>query len=503
MIKILADATAVLVFVATSTLAGVGERPENGKAIYRNGIAPLSPEISVRLAGSAGQLAGRNFACANCHGSLGQGKSEAGITVPQIDWGALTRPRFTSAVARGRSTYDSALVQRAIADGVDADGSQLNAGMPRYQMNALQMAELIEYLRILGTSEDNDPGVGDDFVKIGTLLPLTGPKAKIGLQVAAALNEFFDRVNAQGGVYRRRIQLSVMDLGTGDAASRDAGNRVVTSGSFALVASFVPPDLGSFQTGIAEAEVPLIGPLGIVPRESDRRNTLMWYLVPSFADQARVLVDYISAGGKDTASKTPVRVSLIHATTPDCEDAASGARSQLALHRVKIAADVSYEPGAFEAAGVARLAMTESPEWVLFFGPEADLESLAAAQAHLPTVGTLALLTPLVRPLPTDRIIASPFEKIVEGRSVFEMTAVAAARTLIEAMSRRGRKLDRAGLHEELEQLHEFDAGVLPAISFSPNNHIGVSAAAIVRFDPSQSRYHLLAPWQKPAEIPR
>ena len=499
--------------------------PFVGKLIYHNGSATTPPEITVHLAGSDLQLTGRNFACANCHGVRGQGGQEAGVRVPAIDWSTLVSPRTMPSFVRQRGAYDFAALKRAISNGVNAEGMPLGIGMPRYQMSDDQIDGLIGYLRIIGTSADGDPGIGEDFVTVGAVLPLTGSMAEIGTTVAAKLRAVFDGVNAQGGIYRRRILLTIEDSRSDSAAALVAARRLVEGGVFALVASFQPPDNPTLEALIAVAGIPSIGPLAQAPREPARQNANVWYLLPTFADQARVLVDYINSAGRRHDAKSPLRVAIVYADTPDANDAMRGAKTRLAMHQATITSDLNYESGALSAADTARLVTNGDPDWILFFGSAVALkefsEKFAASPALQPAIGALTMLSPMPpdfsRVINVDIIFASPvgwtkkakmieLEAIAEpsgpisGNSVFQVIAVAAAKTLVEAMSRAGRKLNRISLAAELNQLHEFDTGVLPPVNFSANNHVGVGGAAVFRFDRKQKQYVPVTSWQPPAD---
>jgi len=509
----------------TSAVAGEGASPFVGKPIYHTGSATAPPEITVHLAGSDLQLAGRNFACANCHGARGQGGQEAGVRVPPIDWSTLVSPSTMPSFVRQRGAYDFAALKRAISNGVNAEGMPLGVGMPRYQMSNHQSDGLIAYLRIIGTSEDSDPGIGQDFVTVGAVLPLTGSMAEMGTTVAAKLRAVFEGVNALGGIYRRRILLTIEDSRSDPAAALGATRRLVEGEVFALVASFQPPDNPALDALIALAGIPSIGPLAQAPREPERHNANVWYLLPTFADQARVLVDYINSASRGHDAKSPLRVAIVYAESPDASDAVGGAKTRLAMHQATITSDLNYEGGAFSPAETARLVMNGNPEWILFFGSAVALkqfsETFAASPALLPAIGALTMLSPMPpdfsRVINVDMIFASPvgwtkkanmieLEAIaqpsgpISGNSAFQVIAVAAAKTLVEAMSRAGRKLNRISLAAELNQLHGFDTGVLPPLNFASNNHVGIEDSAIFRFDRKQEQYVPVTSWQPPLD---
>jgi ABC-type branched-subunit amino acid transport system substrate-binding protein len=59
------------------------------------------------------------------------------------------------------------------------------------------------------SSSSNAPGVTSDSITFGTHQPLTGPAAPGYSEIAPASQAFFDYLNAQGGIYGRKIHLTI------------------------------------------------------------------------------------------------------------------------------------------------------------------------------------------------------------------------------------------------------------------------------------------------------
>ena len=154
-----------------------------GKKIYQTGL-----EGPGRAASS----------CSACHGRTGLGKLEAGVQIPPIAFDALAAPGSNS--NGPRSAYDEASLRRAVTKGIGASGRPLGAVMPRQPLTDAQWSDLYRYLTVLGSSEDRDPGVGDQVLRIGTVLPLTGPSAAIGAGARASIEATFAQVNSRGGI---------------------------------------------------------------------------------------------------------------------------------------------------------------------------------------------------------------------------------------------------------------------------------------------------------------
>jgi ABC-type branched-subunit amino acid transport system substrate-binding protein len=415
--------------------------------------------------------------------------------------------------------------------------------MPRYQMSDAQLDDLLAYLRIIGTPADSDPGIGPISVKVGAALPLTGPIAEIGKAIAATLRACFDQVNAAGGIYGRSIELFVEDVSDGPTRTLEATRHLIDIEEvFALVASFEARNHQALDELIASAGIPSIRPIAQAPREAAASNADIWYLLPTFADQARVLVDYARAATHRQRPGEPLRVAVVYADAPDARrvavvyadapdarDAAAGARVQLALYGLEPTSQLAYAPEAFSATEAVRISMAGNPERIFFFGGPEELEKLAehlaATYPHPVAIGALTLLSPtldLPAVVASEMVLASPAEQVGEAQlaelvalldrsgdrvtsPAFQAMAFAAARTLVEAMTRAGRQLGRASLTTELERLRGFETGVLPPVSFAPNRRVGLRGASIVRIDGTRKQYVPLTTWKIPqtGEIPR
>lgn len=495
--------------------------PDAGQSIYHKAGLGLTPAVGITANGHPVLRSPEKFACAACHGAAGQGSAEAGIRSPPIDWGTLAAAR-TEGYGRPRPAYDPASLRRALLLGIDASGAPLGNAMPRYSMADAQFEALHRYLGRIGTPADMAPGVGPDLITLGTVLPMTGPLADIGEAAAAALRACFDALNAGGGIYGRRIELVVADSRGDPGLTVDAARRLVQDGHvFALVGSFLPGDHAALDAWLAEADVPLIGPLARAPREGE--SGPVWHLLPSLADQARILVDHARSAAGGPAMAMPLRAAIVHAGTPDAQDAARGAREQLASVGAAPSLDLMFDPDAFSAGQAARLAADAQADWVFFFGPadalEAFAERLPASPARQPMLGALTLLSPARRvpeALLARVVMAAPavpeagqLGKLAgllkrSGHAVvrpaLQAHAYAAASTLAEALTRCGRQISRAGFTEALEGLRSFDTGALPPITFGPNRHIGLRGASLLRIDPTSGLYAPLEAFRMPAQ---
>lgn len=490
---------------------------QRGRLVYRQGRSSEGASIEAWLGNSETKLAAENFPCANCHGITGVGTKEGGLQVPPIHWRALTASYVSPLTGQTRPAYDEARLTTALREGVNSAGEHLHPGMPRYRLSAGQMNDLLAYLRVLGTANDLDPGLSAERIVIGTALPLSGTLATLGQEVQAVVQAYFSELNQQGGIFGRHLDLLVEDS-AGEPDRTRAATQILTQkrGVFALLASFEPPSINdSKEVFSADAEAPLLAPLTYSSLSLSPPDPLVFYVIPSQADQARVLVDHLYSAGQ-------TRLAFIAVRNPHAEDAARGVRQQADLHQIKLS-EMRYDAGTFSAPKA--VAFTRESTAVLFFGGQKELHTflLEAQQAGLTlpigsfllTAGRLPFALPpaataslhLVSPnlLSADnapgwqRLQSLQQQAKTSSRyTAFQAVALAGAELLVETLRRSGRQVSRQSFLATLEQIRDFRPSTLPPLTFSPNRHVGLEGACIVRIDATAGQFIAVTDWLVP-----
>jgi ABC-type branched-subunit amino acid transport system substrate-binding protein len=509
----------------TSAPAALSPQEKRGKKIYLKGDGGEGGEIMAGLTGDELDLPATSFACANCHGLRGEGTREGGLQPPSITWEQLTRPHTSALTRRERTAYTEATLARSITAGVDPSGARLHPGMPRYSMSASQMADLIAYLKKLGKEADRDPGLGDDTIKIGAALPMTGALAGIGEDVRATLVASFAQINSQGGIYNRRFELVVEDS-RGEAAETTAATRrlIEQDGVFALVGSFETGESVAVNELIRLNEVPLLGPVTLSPRLAVPPNPFVFYLLPTFSDQARSLVDFIHTRA---AGKAQPRLAVVYADNDFDRDALSGLQAQARMYAMEMVAEQSYASGHFEAAKIVEALIRKKPEYVFFFGSADDMNACAREMERvglkaallssvvmlgrgafsLPKASAAQTFLSYPSALPNQADFAE-FINVMQKAGVplrspaFQSVAFAATKILFEAVKLSGRELDRARLVSSLEQIQDFKLGVVPPVTFGPNRRVGSSGSYVVGINPDSKQYVPLSDRLTPKDRP-
>ncbi|MBA3240316.1 MAG: ABC transporter substrate-binding protein, partial [Acidobacteria bacterium] len=452
-----------------------------GKALYLRGESESGREI-VAVIGEI-DVPGSTLNCAGCHGLKGEGKTEGGITAGSLTWAHLLKPGgHTHPTGRKHGPFDEAAFARAVTLGLDPDRNELVAAMPRYRMSAEDLADLVAYLKRI--EADRDPGLSDNSVKVGTILPATGALAETGAAMRDVLAAYFEDVNSRGGIYNRKLELRVAEMGT-DAASTAANVRGFAAREqvFAMVGGFSAGADRELAALAAEQELPFVGPSTLLTQTASPVNRQVFYLMSGVAEQSRALVNF--AAGRPGLLKAKLAVvypesDLAQAATDAAEDQAKKAGwAAAAVTRV------AYSRAGFDAPALVRRLKLEGVEALFFLGSNGEDSALikeAATANWTPSVFLLGVFAAheLMGAVPldfTDKVFLAfptiPANISPAGMAEFralqerykfaprqiasQLAAFAAAKVFVESLKRAGRDLTREKLVAALEGLYEYE----------------------------------------------
>ena len=489
-----------------------------GKEIYLQGTSKSGKDILAYIGDSSLEVPGSSMACANCHGLAGQGKSEGGIDPSNITWEALTKPYgVTHASGRKHPAYTPRGLEFAITRGVDPAGNKLQNGMPRYQMSKEDLADLVVYLKRLGS--DLDPGISDNQISIGTTLPVNGPLAEMGQVVKDVINAYFAEVNQQGGVYNRRLELKVSETGATAAATRANIEHLIRDEKvFAMTSAFLAGSESELVPVFAHSEVPLVGPVTLNPQPGTPVNREIFYLLSGNGGQAAALISFLKKRGdlKDGGLAIMYHRSDLNASVRE------GILNQCERESLKQPAVYEYTAGNLDADEYVKSIRQREPTAVFFIGSLPDTLAFMSAAAKVNWFPQILLQGGGVASGIFDAPAGfegkifftapnSPFEQTSEGVNEFkafvekyklplknlgaQAAAYSSAKVLVEALKRVGKDLSREKLIQALEGFYEFQTGLTPPLTYGPNRRIGALGAYVVTVDLNKKQFKPVSGW--------
>ena len=487
--------------VATNAAAdeGLSAAEIRGKRIYTTGETESGRVIRAEVQVSGPQSSASTLPCIQCHGEDGEG---IGVVVPSIRGEVLFSSIEHEHAQRRHGTFDDASLARVIREGVDAAGNRLESTMPRYTMTDADMADLIAYLKRVGT--ELDPGLSVSTIRVGTVLPTQGSLAVVGNVMRKLLEAQFAEVNADGGIHGRRLELVVGEYGADDTpafwAARDL---VMEERPFAIIASFLP----GFETELSELvkdqRVPHVGPYSMVTGEAG--GEFEYFTQPSIVEQTSALIQLA------TADMPAEKVAVIY---PKLKSFDHFAQAIVAPSGDAAAVrTLSYEMSGLDAERLAESLRSGDTEAIVFLGSPPQFLAIANAADragwHPLLLAPARFAESVVFDVPEafdGRIYlaypALPDDYTEQGvirfeilhqkygldftESLAQVAAFSASQVLIEGLQRAGPGLSRESLIAALEQLTGFEPGLGPEVSFDEHRRIGVLGAHVLRPDLSK-----------------
>ncbi len=480
------------------------EAEQRGKQIYLEGTSARGDLINAVVGVEQTVIPAAAIPCANCHGYDGLGRPEGGVVPTDVRWSQLSKSYgHVHEDGRRHPSFDEDSLARSIIAGVDPANNRLDTTMPLYLLTSEDAADLVAYIKVL--EHDLDPGVEEDRVRVASLLPLGGRSAALGEAMQQALRASFAEVNAQGGVFGRKIDLITVPLGATPEASLENLQQVLDEqGIFALV--------GGYTIGIDDVllemlrydNVPLIGPFTLDPGDA-LLDAAAFFLYPGFDEQIRVLADQAVAHSGDAS-----KVLVASPASAENDELIGAVTDQLRRHGDEKAETTTFTPGGTDAAALAERIGELGAESVIFLGAHEDLQSLLVALAireQSPKIYVLSsyLRRPLFNaPRLFDQRIIVAYPTLAgdissQGRREYQdlakryalpsaniqaqVASLAAARVFLEGLRSAGRDLDRTRLAESIEAMYTFQTGFTPPLTYGPNRRIGARGAHLQTVD--------------------
>ena len=263
----------------------------------------------------------------------------------------------------------------------------------------------------------------------------------------------------------------------------------------------------------AEKEIPLVGPFTLHPRESVPLNRYVFYLLPGVETQAQALARFVRTAGAP-------RPAIVVPNDKTLDEAVKALRKVATAEKWPEPLLVRSGRSGFTPNDVANLARQKADP-VFFLGTGADaraflqaadrlnwrprvLVTAPAADASLFDVpaafnGRVFAALPTA-PSPTGKAAAAYREldaaaKLPGEHLSAQLSALASADILIEALRRAGRDISRDKLITQLESLRKLDTGFAPPITYGPNRRLGARGAYIVKLDLQKKTFEPVGGW--------
>jgi branched-chain amino acid transport system substrate-binding protein len=152
---------------------------------------------------------------------------------------------------------------------------------------------------LLGTSpapaqKKYDPGVSDTEIKLGNIMPYSGPLSAYAL-IGRTQDAFFKRLNAEGGINGRKINFVSYDDSFSPAKTVEQARKLVESDEVLLIfQSLGTPTNNAIQKYLNDKKVPQLFVASGATKFGDPKNfpwTMGWQ--PTYQTEGRIYAKYI------------------------------------------------------------------------------------------------------------------------------------------------------------------------------------------------------------------
>jgi cytochrome c oxidase subunit 2 len=137
-----------------SPVEPVGQEPgtsfeSNGQRIYFTATSSSGEAITPE----GFTMMMHRIACVDCHGPEGKGGTVSmmmrSFDVPNITWSHLTEEEHEEEDHEDHPPYTEETLKRAITQGLDPAGEPLDEFMPKWQMSAPDLSDLVDFIKTL------------------------------------------------------------------------------------------------------------------------------------------------------------------------------------------------------------------------------------------------------------------------------------------------------------------------------------------------------------------
>jgi branched-chain amino acid transport system substrate-binding protein len=337
----------------------------------------------------------------------------------------------------------------------------------------------------------------EDIV-IGQVAPLTGTIAGTGDEYVAGGAAYFAHINAQGGIYGRKIRVVVKD----DSYKPDQTLALTRQ----LLAEDKPLALFGFVgTGnvlaltrnkvLEEAGIPLLAPYTGAQDLREPMNPHIFHIRASYTDETARMVEHLHTIGLR-------KFAVMYQDDPFGKSGLAGAESALEKLGLKAVGKGGYDrtkPEEVDAA-VAAIAPTEPDAIIMVSVNRASAAFIKkmrekGSKARLFSISVVNFKELLknagedmARGIGISQVMPSPYSALVPVAREFQalmkkhqpekvvsyasMESFIAAKILVEAIRRAGGNPTRDKVMAQLEKMNSYDVGGFK-VSFSPGNRVG------------------------------
>jgi branched-chain amino acid transport system substrate-binding protein len=346
---------------------------------------------------------------------------------------------------------------------------------------------------IAASASAQTPGVTSRSIMLGQSAAFSGPAAQLGIQMNAGTKAYFDHVNAQGGVYGRKIEIKALDdRYEANLAAENTKKLIQEDRVFALVSYVGTPTTVAAMPIFTEAKVPLIGPFTGAEALRNPVNRYIFNVRASYYDETEKIVEQLVSTGNH-------KIAVFYQDDAYGQAGLKGVQIAMDKRAMKIVALGKVERNTIKVQEAVGSINAAQPDGVIMISAYTSIAEFvrqmkaagSTTQFHnVSFVGSTALANALkeegygvaisqVVPFPWSPSvpIVKEYEEVLAkaGNTDYNFSSLegyVVGKVVVEGLRRAGKDLTREKLIAALEGMNKVDLGDF-IVSFSPTNHSG------------------------------
>ncbi len=356
-----------------------------------------------------------------------------------------------------------------------------------------------------------------DTIKIGYVGPLSGSLSLLGQGVRDGVLVYFAYANEKGGVKGKQLELIAEDDGYEPMRTVAATKKLLEHDK--IVALLAPTGTAStvaLLPLVNENKLPLLFPYAFSHALTNPTKPYVFTTLTEVRVQMHAMADYIVNNLKQR------KVAAIYQNDDFGQDAVTGLVESFNALNVPLT-KLPFDRGSTNFSGVVAQARKAGVEHVVFLGIPRDA-ALVMKEANnmgwrpqfsghnalgdpqtFKLAGQLAegaVAVAVMEPLDSQKAQVQEFlahqKKYLPKSSptTYSLHGYNAAKVFVETLSRvEGKEIKADAIVGVLNNMRNFDTGLMGPISFSKDQHAGGLYNAIVKA--KDGRWHLATPWTK------
>lgn len=349
-------------------------------------------------------------------------------------------------------------------------------------------------------SNEKSPGITAGEIKLGATMPLTGSAAAGGLGVSAGARAYYDMINAAGGIQGHKISFTVLDDEYKPATAQQQMRALVQRDRvFAIAGGEGTPNFLAVVPLLEREKVPAIGPYAPSSELGTMKTPHIFMTAVTYITEFAIMTKYVM----ETAH--PQSLSLVGVQGNVGDDAKAGMEQGAGNPAVKVTY-IPEVPGTPDFTPIATQLRDINAPWTFLILTNADTGQLLQAmqrigykprtaawpgmddpdylKAFAPVSQGMIVAeetAPLDSADPAVRKFVADFTKQAgHAPNKFEELGWSQAELVVKALQD-SKALTRSCLMEALENIKDFQTGILPPITFGPDRRQGVNAVGLVQ----------------------